>query len=375
MKKVFLYLFLVYCFTNACSNNEKRQEQTILSIPVSTSQITSETNYSDFLEDIKAIKLETKDSLNVLQEVDKVMIDDDKVFVLDMFRFRGVMAFDTSGKFLFSLKAGGGAEGEFSHLSGMSIDTKRKELIIYSTPNVLHYSYDGRFIKKKTFDLLGTNFETNGDINAFIGQDYGLIVTDTAGKVIYKLFEKSKIYNLKFLQPFQVHKRGILFRHSLNDTIYLANKQGLTPHTIIDFQDKKLTAENIENMIKNDIKELPNGKMGRIKYFFDTENVVYFAFEYNQMLYVSFYDKRTKTTKIIRGNAKNQNDITLEETLPYVVGVHENNLIAVIFAERTHLDLPKLRPNKYSIKVLKSFQNKGDSNIPHNPNLILMKLK
>jgi hypothetical protein len=195
MKKVFLYLFLVYCFTNACSNNEKRQEQTILSIPVSTSQITSETNYSDFLEDIKAIKLETKDSLNVLQEVDKVMIDDDKVFVLDMFRFRGVMAFDTSGKFLFSLKAGGGAEGEFSHLSGMSIDTKRKELIIYSTPNVLHYSYDGRFIKKKTFDLLGTNFETNGDINAFIGQDYGLIVTDTAGKVIYKLFEKSKIYN------------------------------------------------------------------------------------------------------------------------------------------------------------------------------------
>ncbi|MFN3315452.1 MAG: 6-bladed beta-propeller, partial [Raineya sp.] len=219
-----------------------------MQIPISTEQITTTLNYSDLIEDVKPIKLETKDSANVLLEIDKVIIDDDKIFILDKFRFQGVMAFDTSGRFLFSKKVGGGAEGEFTHLSGMSVDKKRKQLIIFSTPKLLYYSYEGKFLGDKKLDFLANDFETNGEINTFIGQEYGLIVTDYEGKILSKYFDKNKIHLLKLLQPFQVQEKGILFRHSFNDTVYIVNQEKLEKYAIIDFQDKKLIQKEIENM-------------------------------------------------------------------------------------------------------------------------------
>lgn len=369
-----LFIFVLMPLILYCSKSHVESEK-LIQILVSTEQISDKIKYSDLLEDVKCIKLETKDSANVLIEVDKVVIDDDKIFILDKFRFQGVMVFDTSGRFLFSKKVAGGAEGEFTHLSGMSVDTTKNELIIYSTPKLLYYTYDGKFLRQKRLEFSANDFETNGNIYTFIGQEFGLIITDTSGKVISKKFEASKIHPLKFLQPFQVSKRGIFYRHSLNDTIYSVTQSGLNKFAFIDFQDKKLNSSEIENMIKNKIRQIPQNKMGHIKYFFDTENIIYFAFEYNQMLYVAFYDKRTKTTKIIRGNAKEQNDVTLEETLPYIVGVHQNQLIAVANAQGVFLDLKNLIVNKFSYKVISSFQKKGDPNAIHNPNIVLMKLK
>lgn len=373
MKKCLLVFLLVSLFLS-CSKSELESNK-LQQILVSTEQISDKLKYSDLLDDVKPIKLETKDSTNVLIEVNKVFIDKDKIFILDKFRFQGVMVFDTSGRFLYSKKIGGGAEGEFTHLSGMSVDTKKNELIIFSTPKLLYYTYEGKFIRQKVLDFLGNDFETNGDIYTFIGQEFGWILTDTSGKIISKKFEVSKLNPLKFLQPFQVIKDGILYRHSFNDTIYLATSSGLEKYAFINFQERRLTNSETENMVKNRQTKIPPGKMGRIKYFFNTENIIYFAFEYNDMLYVAFYDKRNKTTKIIRGNAKEQNDVTLEETLPNVVGAHQNQLIAVANAQETFLDLKNLVVNKFSYKVISSFQNKGKPNAIHNPNIILMKLK
>jgi len=372
--------FLLSCIIVAdilfsCSTPEPKNSS-LLHIKVGLEQVTDNIKYSELLEDVKCIKLETKDSLNVLIDVDKVLIDEDKIFILDKYRFQGIMTFDTSGRFLFSKKVGGGAEGEFTHLSGMSIDRKKKELIIFSTPKLLYYSYDGKFLRAKKLDFLANDFEFNGCFFTFIGQEYGIIATDSLGKILFQNFESKKIYPLKFLQPFQTYSNeGILFRHSLNDTIYLVKQSGLEKYAYIDFQDKKIFPSEVENMIKNNIREMPRNKMGRIKYFFDTKNIVYFAFEYNQMLYIAFYDKRTKKTKIIRGNAKEQNDLTMEDTLPYIVGVHQDQFIAVVNAQNIFLDLKNLMLNKLSMKIIKSFQNKGEANSIHNPNLILMNFK
>jgi hypothetical protein len=358
----------------SCSKSELDSEK-LFHIKVSEEQITSTLKYSDLIEEVKPIKLETKDSANVLLEIDKVIIDNDKIFILDKFRFQGVMAFDTSGRFLYAKKVGGGAEGEFAHLSGMGVDKKRKELIIFSTPKLLYYSYEGKFLRDKKLDFLANDFETDGEINTFIGQEYGLIVTDNEGKILYKYFDKNKIHPLKFLQPFQAQDKSVFFRHSFNDTIYRVKREMLEKYAIIDFQDKKLNQAEIENLIKRNSTQIPEGKMGRIKYFFDTKNVIYFTFDYNGMIYVAFYDKRTQTTKIIKGNAKEQNDVTLEDTLPYIVGTHENQLIAVVDAQKIFLDLKNLKPNKFSAKIITSFQNKGEPNTIHNPNIILIKLK
>ncbi|MDX1903164.1 MAG: 6-bladed beta-propeller [Thermonemataceae bacterium] len=377
MKKIYKFL-LLFLISSSCYRSIESSKSTFY-INVSTDDIDGKIKYSDFLEDAKFIQLETKDSLNIIKEVDEVLIDKDKIFILDKFGFQGIMAFDTSGKHLFSLKAGGGSEGEFSHISGMGINRKNKELIVYSTPNLLYYSYNGKYLKKyKKLDFLGTNFETNGSINAFIGQDYGLVLTDTNFKVYLKQFDKSKIHKLNFLQPLQEISQGILFRHSLNDTIYLANSQGLSNFAIIDFQDKRLNKIDVEKIIKNDIRELPSGKMGRIKYFFDTKNIIYFAFEYNKMLYVAFYDKHNKKVKIIRGNSKEQNDVTLENTLPYVVGSYGGGegLIAVIDVENTTtIDLKKIPITPITIKLLKSFHKKESVGGVLNPNIVLMKIK
>jgi hypothetical protein len=46
----------------------------------------------------------------------------------------------------------------------------------------------------------------------------------------------------------QIVDNGILFRHSLNDTIYLVKKNDVSYHTIIDFQDKRMTDDQVENI-------------------------------------------------------------------------------------------------------------------------------
>lgn len=372
MNKLVYAIMFFFLFLFSCKQEKDSPKRLPLVISVDIKNVDTKKKYSDFVEDCKYIPLETKDSSLIIREINKVQIDDDKIFVLDLYLFRGVMVFDTSGKYLYHLKAGGGAEGEFEHISDFDIDRKTKNLIIYSTPNLMYYSYTGKFLKKESLPFFATNFSTNHYNKVFIGQEFDLIATDSTNKKILELFDKSQLHPLSFQQPLQSLEDKILYRHYLNDTIYAITDAKLIPHVVIDFADKKLNKEEINIMIKNKERNFPSNKMGKLKYYFETKQHIYFAFLYNQMYYVTYYNKNSEKSITIRFDNSKSNDITYEKTVPLIVGAYKDYFICSAFIENIYLE--KLVPHPFQINLSKSFSKKNVDR-PENPNLVLIQLK
>lgn len=370
MKKLGFSLIFLGLF--ACKQEKKELSESILVVPVDVKNLNKNEKLSSFIEDIKHISLETKDSSLIIRSIDKVQIDGDKIFVLDTYLFRGVMVFDTSGKYLYHLQAGGGAEGEFEHISDFDIDRKSKHLIIHSTPNLMYYSYSGKFLQKERLSFIATNFCVNYPVKAFIGQEFDLIAIDSNHKKILELFRKDSLHPLSFIQPLQAMNENILYRHYLNDTIYAIKNNKLIPHVFIDFGDKKISKEEMKKIMKNKDRNFPSNKMGRIKYYFETKQYIYFAFLYNQVYHIVYYDKKNKKSILFKADDAENNDITYESTMPKIVGTFGDYFIAAVFIEDVYLK--KLVNSPFQINLSKSFSKKSVDK-PENPNLILIKMK
>jgi len=373
MVRIIIISVLAFVLINCAGDKkESKPAKSVLNIKVG-SDLVKDVNYSSLVSEVKYLALESKDEC-LFGQITKIEFDDNKIFILDRWSYKGLLVFDDQGKFLYSLKQGGGAENEFEIINGFVLDKRKKKFKILSASSILHFTYEGVFIKREKIDFLADNFEGIDDVYAFSGTEHALIISDSSYQIKQKVFPWDKIYILSLIQPFQQVENGIIWRHSLSDTIYLINDGQAFPYRFIDFQEKALSTVEIDDLIKRQSKELPSDKMHSIKFYNESRSMVNFAFRYQNKFVTTLYDKESE--RVISFFVDGiKNDVTFEPMSPLIEGIKDDTFVASIDLENVTIESLDYSKNPHLKPFLDICVGKDLKTNSYNPVLAFIKFK
>ncbi len=306
--KLFIYtIFFIYCGLAIYSCQSKQDTHSY----TSNKYIWNENNkipihYS--FDTIQYIILEENPQA-YLQQIDKLIVQDDKIFIFDHLGRNQVVVFDTTGKFLYCVGRKGRGPGEFIRMCNFTVDSDYIYIIHDIEPSIMYYSVkDGSFIKKKkiTFSPSDIAVFKNGDFAFTLPLSPAtslpknkIIITDAKLNIYKNLFplnlQDNEIINK--WSPFLYTDKSIIYNSYYSDTLIIFDKKNpQTYETIcIDFGKhqiplsyrKKEELDNDswlyinENVIVNN--SFLFGKFGKQFYLYDREKQVAYPAESEEL--------------------------------------------------------------------------------------------
>lgn len=334
---------------------------------------------------ISYVPLESSD---LIGEIDKVLVYDDKIYILDAFVTEKVFIFDKQGGLLKTIDDKGQGPNEYAGLSGMSIDFDRKELCLNDRLAMtrLCYNLNGEFLRKeKGISCFYLNILNHFVINQLAYQQ------SFSQDVNYHLVsvKLDSIYNKGFpYEPIQKHytvsknavfnsMKDLLFVPVLSDTVYHIKSYDeysiryviKHKHSIWAKHKEELSYNEIANLIKN------NGYTTFGGIFYETSEYIYFSMgrkldEFIAIIYC-LYDKKKNQVYELDGSKMK----IFEEMVPLnIVALDGETFIGSFDAFRIKelLSEGDMRPIIKNDK-LKAIIEASDEN--SNPVLVFYRLK
>lgn len=77
------------------------------------SSLSNTLDMNSYVDSLSFISLDDSDANSFIKDINKCIIKNDRIYLLDFFGTESVKVFDLSGKFLFMVGAKGGGPGEF----------------------------------------------------------------------------------------------------------------------------------------------------------------------------------------------------------------------------------------------------------------------
>lgn len=217
--------------------------------------------------DIKYIQLETNDS-SMFGNVDKLIVDNGYIFILDRNISKALFVFNMEGKFITRIGTQGKGPGEYLSLVDFDIAFDEKQLVLYDlwTRKIIFYTYEGDYIKE-TFlkKYLGSPFACiNTNRFAFFmsrpheGAHGQLLITDSLGNIISQHFpwmSTNKITQFGMYDYFARSGRNIYFIPIWNDKLCKIGPD-LKIEEVFDFQIKNLMVNQKDVININNVEDL-----------------------------------------------------------------------------------------------------------------------
>ena len=272
MMTFFKYL-LVFCsvlFIQSCSTKEKTD---LLTIPVDVDRDTPLT-LSDISEKVEAIELEVTDE-SLIQKPNRILYSSDFIIVQEA---KSIMLFDNSGKFIRRIGSVGQGPAEFTSIADIAADFDSKRIYIFSGGVKLTcYDFEGNLIKVSPLGyyvrlynvylnyidnkllLLSESMITEGNRKTqcrLYGVDDNLLKSDS---ILVKSFDSNEIVYISNYQDY-ITKEGdnvylyyfmLVPNNMVSDTLYLLNKNQLSPYLNIKFKNRGLSEGKKIIIIRN----------------------------------------------------------------------------------------------------------------------------
>lgn len=256
--------------------------------------------------DISYIPLDSKE---LIGEVDRIFLYDEKIYIVDSYKTESVFIFDRNGKLLRMIDSKGQGPEEYIGLSSISIDTSTQELCLKDrlSNRTLYYDLDGNFLRR---DASSPGYFMNAMdghiLNQFsFGQsdDENLnyhIVVSRGDSICYKAFPFAPIqkhYTISRVAQLNFCNE-LLFTPTLSDTVYCIKSPReyyvkyviKHEHSIWDKSQEELSYRDINRLIKQDNFTAFGSSVC------ETSNHLFFSLtkgENNDIVGLSyFYDKR-----------------------------------------------------------------------------------
>lgn len=275
------------------------------------------------LVDISYIPLDPKE---LIGEVDRVLLYNEKIYILDAYIAESVFIFDMNGRLLCVIDDRGEGPEEYIGLAGMSIDTSIKELCLKDrlSSRTLYYDLDGKFLRKEaSCPAFFINAMDGNIINQLgFGQSYDEnlnyhIAVSRGDSICCKAFPFvpiQKRYTVSRIAQYNSCNE-LLFTPTLSDTVYCIKSpqeyyvKYVIKHkrSIWDKSQEELSWREIDRLIKQDGYTAFGGPVH------ETSGYLFFSLSKgNNNLIVNqnyFYDKRQKKlfkiTKDYKGVIRN----------------------------------------------------------------------
>lgn len=291
--------------------NIPRVESDYTEIDATDMKALSYTEFIDeFIDDVHFVQLSSDE---LIGNITKLQIFEDRIYVLDRFSAKKVFIFDMQGKLLKVIDDQGGGPKEYIHLGDMHINEDTRELIIADvTGKYVHYNLNGEWLRSTPaipnnfYAPFGQdsvfNFIGYGQANDSIIGDYSLVLSKGA-EVLKRDFPLYPIQRHAIVRdPFVKTGLGeLLYIPSSCDTVYQLNRD-LTyrakyfvkqENSVWKHRDEELSYQEHTDLIFNGCTELGNAIF---------ENEKFFAFTMNERddnlikVQACFYNKEKKKT-------------------------------------------------------------------------------
>lgn len=324
----------------------------LITIDIDKANIKNTILFSEIFKQIRIVPLETnRDCL--IGNIDKMLIENDTIYVLDEKIARSLFVFDNNGKFIRKIGKLGNGPGEYRKPRSFSIDTENKRINIYGVGKILNYTLSGVFIRNirtdnySVIDIANQNGIIYVDHSPFMNDKDGTLLTafDTDGKVLNTWLPNSK-YTHGFQQQMTTMfdlvetPKDIKYIRPFFDTIFCIDNRELVP--FISFETKNIVTQSEMNKINSiPIMELS-------KYLFPSNTAFYqgpLAYAENKRL-IMIQLKIPGNVPYCLLNPKNKNYVfgLLEDdltglTLPLVITVTDDSYVFTTNMSFTNIDL------------------------------------
>lgn len=240
-------LLLLSVIISCKSNPSREMENSIIW------KVDPHTKLSSYIDSVEYIALETHPD-GLFNMVEKLVVQDDKIFILDFRNCKQVFVFDTTGKFLFPVGALGRAPGEFLETRNFTVDSNYIYVIDNFQARLLLYDLNGTYIETK--QLPGVFYDIailgNGDYmfswqplkDLPVKKENKITITDKNMNVKKELLpaNESDCCNSTKLSFFTQNAENIIYHTLLSDTIYLLDRHDASTFSTltIDFTNHSI---------------------------------------------------------------------------------------------------------------------------------------
>ncbi len=273
-------------FLASCLNPDNKK-----GIVLDLSNKRKEIFYSDFVNSIHTIDLETKDD-NLIGDIDQISKDDSLLFLLDQSQ-KSIFIFTDSGKYVRKANYFGKGEGEYISSTSICLDQTNKILFVYdeTQKKILKYNYNLDYlgdIRFKSNDIIrAIGMLANGNFILFTpdymsrGRD-GVWEADQNGEFV-KDYKRVNTKNRFVFVPFPYYSNmdGLIsFYEGYENTIYSIENDDLFNMTEFNLIQKIPTKYF---MNEDGVKHEGTGKYYMNNHIAETKNYYYLVFRSNKL--------------------------------------------------------------------------------------------
>ncbi len=359
-----LYFTLICFYLLSCTYNTKKAIEATKSD--SELEVLS-VNVKDIIYNKKLSDLIIIDSLVFLEhigesligEINKVIVSDERIYVLDEAVSKGVFCFDRKGHYINSYKELGRGPHEYNSI--WDIYFYNNKLYLAVSPFRIH------ILDKNLYFLNSIEIDDLKNISLLypsltvINEDT-IIIADSELPYKFNFYSAKQKQFISYQSPTQGQGIEITYppitkgpgcqffvSETYKDTIYLIEQNKLVPKYFIDFEKPMSKNEKLREINRSPYEISPLkylDKMYRISSFIENEEYISFTFIYYERYNFYFFNKEDSKTIIFPNNIIN--DITGGPFLQLTLGSHKTSLITYIEPyqliknkEQTNLILPE----------------------------------
>ena len=336
---VFLVMLLAL---NSCESSTKVVGPVPV-IPVESGELMP---LGELVDSIQYVFLQTSSDY-VVANVDKLVVSDRNIFVLDKEILESLFIFNKTGQVLNIMEVGLGGPEEFTSLDDFDYDSVKDLIYILNNDRqrLLSYTFQGELVKSYQLDFYAEKFKVSNGKAVFYRNNelYSSDKYENNQLIVYDL-EKEEVSSMHLplveeiryrafhdsVDPFDVDV-NLFFNQSLNDTIYTLTENGLNPVYRIDFGTKSYSKiasqiQGIEEFLYSERRQESRYTMGDL--LVNNRYLISLFYSGERYAYV-FYDKRNAKARTMPGF---KNDID-EIPVLYLKALEENFMISVLPGE------------------------------------------
>lgn len=267
------------------------------------------TNYSMFVQ-----RLEDSEDYPI-GHIDKLIVDDKKIYILDRYKAKSVFIYNRNGKLLHVINHIGRGPGEFGVPQDFDVDKKTGNVIVLDTNlrKVVFYSPKGEYIKEFKCDFFSNRIVFDNDNNIIV--DTGNIPSEDSNYYLRKVDQNGKLLSTFFpsnpstvgitfnpRNPFQQCGKNLFYLPTLSNNIYVLEGDSSRIAYHIDFGDDWPSDDFCKSVNKLHPLEIRNMVLEKNYAAFlnciQTKDVLHIDF-YKQKQYSFYYHKKTKKSLLI----------------------------------------------------------------------------
>lgn len=340
LRLISLFILTVFLLISCQSTNEKLEAEYIIDFSNEIKKGESQ----DFFINNKYIKLETNEE-SLIGSVTKLHISNDRIYVMDQVRTRGLFIFDKNGKFDFKITRIGNGPSEYMIISDFFVDEQTKTITLLANGRkIIQFDYNGNFILEHNIPLPHCSFilplkqDKFALVNLVSAEDKFLVyLTGKDFKIQNNFIENpdgwERIGRLQDVSYSGYNSERYLFSYVCSTVIYEFNNEGVYQK----YQFLIPSGMELNRKIVQESKQLQEEDfvMKTFNYFsfdsfFELKNKLFVEFSIKDKKYRGLFNKDTNVFNyFLLKNAAHKSNIPV-----YLTQIDENNIAGYIEASK-----------------------------------------